>query len=295
MMPQTTPLWTPKNPEQTPIAVYRQHVNKKFNKSFRASHDLHKWSIDRTGRHQFWIDLWSYVGMTPALPHHIKHAFDDTKGIQDNPVWFEGVKMNYAENVLEGRNLEDVALIGLREGEDLEGEKWTWGDLRENVRKVRSALLALGVKKEEVVGVIMSNSNWTIAIFLATASIGAVFTSISPDMGVEGCTVRMVQSRPVVLFADSHQTYKAKRRSMKEKIRNVVKSLDRKPKVFVVPLAVEDHEFPLLEEFLAKSRKEDALEYARVPFSYPMLILYSSGTSGPPKCSWTSDISSSLY
>lgn len=159
MMAQTAPLWTPKNPEETPIAKYRQHANKKFGKEFRTSHELHKWSIDRTGRHQFWTDLWSYVGMIPALPSHITHAFDDNKGIHENPIWFEGVEINYAENVLEGRNLGDVALIGLREGEDLEGEKWSWGDLRENVRKARSALLALGVKKEEVVGVVMSKLN----------------------------------------------------------------------------------------------------------------------------------------
>jgi acetoacetyl-CoA synthetase len=223
--------------------------------------------------------------MKPALPSSIKHAFDDTKGIQDNPIWFEGVQMNYAENVLEGRNLDDVALIGLREGEDLEGEKWTWRQLRENVRKVRSSLLKLGVKKEEVVGVIMSNSNWTIAIFLATASIGAVFTSISPDMGFEGCAVRLVESKPVVLFADSAQTYKAKRRSMREKVWNVVEALETKPKVFIVPLVGGgEHDFPLLENFLGYSRKEDELEYVRVPFSFPMLILYSSGTTGKPKC-----------
>jgi acetoacetyl-CoA synthetase len=264
---------------------YRQHVNRKFGKQFRTSHELHKWTVDWTGRHQFWTDLWDYVGMKPQLPANIKHAFDDTKGVHENPIWFEGVQINYAENVLEGRDPDTVALIGLREGEPLEGEKWTWAQLRENVRKARSALLALGVKKEEVVAVIMSNSNWTIAIFLAAASIGALFTSISPDMGLEGCTSRLVQSKPAVLFADSAQTYKAKRRSMKEKIRSVVGSLKGKPDVFIVPLScAEDYEFPLLEDFLAKSRKEDALEYARVPFSYPMIMLYSSGTTGAPKC-----------
>lgn len=283
-LPQSTALWKPIKPNETPIARYRQHINSKFSLSLKTSHDLHAWSISREGRHKFWIDLWSYVGLKPDLPRDIKEAFDDSKGIDENPKWFEGMQMNYAENVLEGRDEKSVALIGLREGEKLDGEVWTWGDLRENVRKVRSALLALGVGREDVVGVIMSNSNWTIAIFLATASIGAVFTSISPDMGVEGCVVRMVQSQPKVLFSDSHQTYKAKRRSMKEKIGAVVGSLARKPDVFIISLAEDSHDFPLLEDFLAKSKKVDALEYARVPFSYPMLILYSSGTSGPPKC-----------
>ncbi|QDS72063.1 hypothetical protein FKW77_002828 [Venturia effusa] len=283
--PQSAPLWTPPtNPEKTPIAKYRQHINAKFSLNLKTSHDLHAWSVSRRGRHDFWIDLWGYVGLTPALPRDLREAFDDTKGIEENPKWFEGVSMNYAENVLEGRDEASIALVGLREGGELDGEVWTWADLRENVRRIRSALLSLGIGREDVVGVIMSNSNWTIAIFLATASVGAVFTSISPDMGVEGCTVRLVQSRPRVLFADSHQTYKAKRRSMKGKIGAVVGSLERRPDVFIVPLAEDDYEFPLLEDFLAKSKKDDALEYARVPFSHPMLILYSSGTSGPPKC-----------
>lgn len=292
-LPESAPLWRPKNPEATPIAKYRQHINNKFSLNLNSSHDLHAWSISRPGRHNFWIDLWSYVGLKPDLPPSIKEAFDDSKGIEENPKWFEGVEINYAENVLEGRDLERVALIGLREGEALDGDVWTWGDLRENVRKVRSSLLALGVGKEDVVGVIMSNSNWAIAIFLATASLGAVFTSISPDMGTEGCVVRMVQSCPRVMFADSHQTYKAKRKSMKEKIGAVVSSLKRKPDVFIVPLTKDEYDFPVLEEFLAKSKKENALEYARVSFSYPMLILYSSGTSGPPKCRSISYISAS--
>ncbi|TID20792.1 acetoacetate-CoA ligase [Venturia nashicola] len=283
-LPQSIPLWKPTNPEETTISKYRRHINSKFSLDLKTSHDLHAWSVSRPGRHKFWIDLWSYVGLKPDLPTGLEEAFDDGKGIEENPRWFDGVQMNYAENVLEGRDENSIALIGLREGEKLDGEVWTWGDLRENVRKVRSALLALGVGEKDVVGVIMSNSNWTIAIFLATAAIGAVFTSISPDMGTEGCVVRMVQSAPKVMFADSHQTYKARRRSMKEKIGAVVKSLEKKPDVFIVPLAEDAQDFPLLEDFLAKSRKLDALEYARVPFSYPMLILYSSGTSGPPKC-----------
>lgn len=101
--------------------------------------------------------------------------------------------MNYAENVLEGRNLDGIALIGLREGERFENaDRWTWRDLRENVRRARNAFLRLGVRKGDRVAVLMSNCNWCIALFLAAASAGIVFSSISPDMGLEG------------MFATSH-------------------------------------------------------------------------------------------
>ncbi|KIW02698.1 acetoacetate-CoA ligase [Verruconis gallopava] len=285
-LPQTEPLWRPKNPENTPIARYRQHINRKFGKNFKNSHELQRWSVSKAGRQDFWLDLWSYVGMVPALPSNMKEAYDNNATIDQNPRWFEGVNINYAENVLEGRDPNAVALIGLREGEPIEGEKWTWQRLRENVRKARSALLRLGVKREDRVGAIMSNSNWIIALFLACASIGVVYTSISPDMGLEGCVSRLQQVEPVVVFADSCQTYKGKKRSLREKIASTIAALPRIPKVYLIPLggAGETLDYPVLDDFLAQSSPEDELTYLRVPFSAPLVILYSSGTSGPPKC-----------
>jgi acetoacetyl-CoA synthetase len=194
-LPQTPALWAPKDPESTPIAKYRQHINLKFKRNFKDSQDLQRWSVSKAGRQDFWLDLWSYVGMTPHLPPHVKQAYDNDATIDQNPRWFQGVNINYAENVLEGRDLDAIALIGLREGESLDGEKWTWRQLREHVRKARSALLRLGVRKEDRVGALMSNSNWIIALFLACASMGAVFSSISPDMGLEGCVSRLQSSR----------------------------------------------------------------------------------------------------
>jgi acetoacetyl-CoA synthetase len=280
------PLWIPPNSESTAISKYRHHINKKFNQSLKNSQDLHKWSVAAPSRHDFWIDLWSYVGMTPPLPAGIKEVYPKDATIQDNPRWFPGVMINYAENVLEGRKLDGVALIGLREGESLDGDVWTWRKLRENVRRVRSALIRLGVKKGDRVAVLMSNSNWTIALFLASASFGAVYTSISPDMGLEGVVSRLLQVKPKVLFADSSQTYKGRKVSMKEKIESVVETLkDEPPNVFVIPLVEgESHALPVLEDFLNGSSPSDKLEYVRFPFSQEMIILYSSGTTGPPKC-----------
>jgi len=154
------PLWTPVPGQNTPMDRYREHINNTFGQSLRDSHELQKWTIAR--KHEFWIDLWSYVGLIPELPPGISKAFDDKKSIKDVPAFFEGVQINYAENVLSDRDPNAIALIGIREGQSLDGEKWTWAQLRENVRKVRSALLRRSVKKEDRVGAIMSNSNWII-------------------------------------------------------------------------------------------------------------------------------------
>jgi acetoacetyl-CoA synthetase len=283
LLPQTSPLWTPKNPETTPISKYRHHVNKKLGKNFKSAQEVQAWSVTKAGRQDFWLDLWNYVGMRPRLPSTVKEAYDNNATIDQNPEWFRGVEMNYAENVLEGRDLHQIALIGIREGESLDGEKWTWRQLRENVRKSRSALQQLGVVQGECVAAMMSNSNWTIALFLACASIGVVFTSISPDMGLEGCVSRLKQVQPVIVFADSCQTYKGKKKSLRQKIRETIEAVpDPKPKVFLIPLGGmgETLDYPVLSDFLSYSKQDDALEYTKLPFSSPLIILYSSGTSG---------------
>lgn len=107
------------------------------------------------------------------------------------PKFFHGATVNYAENVVSGRDLDKTALVGVREGHDLSGEVWTWGVLRENVRKARSALLKLGVKEQDRVAAVISNSVWSVGLFLATASIGAIWTSIAPDLGEEVCLAGM--------------------------------------------------------------------------------------------------------
>jgi|SRR6266536_289529 len=106
--------------------------------------------------------------------------------------FFENARINYAENVLTGRDPNTIALIGLREGQSLDGEKWSWGQLIENVRATRSALKKSGIKEGDRVAALISTSVWSVAIFLAVASIGAVFTSIAPDLGEEVCTGTML-------------------------------------------------------------------------------------------------------
>ncbi|RFU29261.1 hypothetical protein B7463_g7061, partial [Scytalidium lignicola] len=280
------PVWLPPQPPSTiPINIYRAHINRKFGVHLRNSHELHQWSV--TQPHDFWIDLWSYVGLIPDLPSGISQAYDPEIPITEVPRFFKNAKINYAENVLTQPHVDprSTALIGLREGGDLDGEKWSWIDLRENVRKLRSSLLRSRFKEGDRVAALISTSLWSVAVFLAVASIGAIFTSIAPDLGEEGCISRLKQVTPLILFVDSHVTYKGRQSSNHAKILKIVDKLEVKPQVIIIPTAqVEHDDFLTLSGFLSRSLTCDKLEFARVSFSAPLYILYSSGTSGPPKC-----------
>lgn len=163
--------------------IYRDHVNRKFNQDLKSSHELHRWSV--TYPQEFWTDLYSYTKIIPSLPSTVTRAYDASVPMKDVPKFFEDVHLNYAENVLSGRDLGKIALVGIREGQDLSGEVWTWGMLAENVRQARSALLQNGVQEGDRVAAIISTSVWSVGLFLASASIGAIWTSISPDLGEE--------------------------------------------------------------------------------------------------------------
>jgi hypothetical protein len=177
------PVWVPENTASIPMNVYREHINSKFRQNLRTTQQLHRWTV--TNPHQFWIDLYNYVALVPPLPSGTTKAYDGSLPMSSIPKFFEAARINYAENVLSNRAPNAIALIGLREGQGLDGEQWTWKDLIENVRVANSALKRSGVKEGDRIGALMSNSVWTIALFLAAASMGAVFTSINPDLGDE--------------------------------------------------------------------------------------------------------------
>ena len=181
------PIWKPTTAQdQIPMNIYRAHINNKFNQRLASSQELHQWSVDNL--QDFWTDLHGYTGIIPALPPTVTSAFDPNIPMENVPEFFRGATVNYSENVLSGRDLSKTALIGVREGQDLSGEVWTWRLLRENVRKARSCLLQLEVKEGDRVAAIISTSVWSVGLFLATASIGAIWTSIAPDLGEEVCT-----------------------------------------------------------------------------------------------------------
>lgn len=215
------------------------------------------------------------------------------------PRWFEGVRLNFAENILfpslqDASNKEDgqVALVEVREGaSDL--VRVTWGELRRRTGRLIQAMKAHGVVRGDRIAVCASNSIDTLLVFLATSAVGAIFSSSSTDMGVKGVLDRLLQIKPRWLFMDDVAVYNGKTIDLRPKITEIVQGMhsvnEFQGVVCQARFTLQPADLDLipktqpLARFLEQATS-DSLEFERVAFSDPLLIAYSSGTSGQPKC-----------
>ncbi len=277
-------IWRPQQRSgPVPMESYRKHVNRLFGTHHSNTKELQGWTVKFP--HDFWIDLYSYLDLVPPLSPAMTKAYDDARPLSSIPPFFTGHKFNYAENVLFANPDGDApALIAVGEGQDGK-QAISWHEFREQVRLTASALRRSGIGMGDRVAALVATSPWAVVIYHASATIGAVFTSISPDLGADGCMSRLQQVAPKILFIDSHAYYNGRVTSMAEKAQQIVASLHPKPETFVISTAEEiSHTFPAMHEFLERSNASDSLSFTRVPFSHPLMICYSSGTTGAPKC-----------
>lgn len=267
------------------MSRYRHHVNRKFNQSFRNTQELQRWSVDES--HAFWTDVYGYLDLVPSLGEQTSMAYEE-RPMREIPRFFPDLRLNYAENVFRAnRQHDETALIEIREDQPISPDaahKITWREFRARIRETASALKASGIKEGDRVGAIVAVSSWAVVLFYAAASMGAIFTSISPEIGAEGCISRLRQVTPNILFVDSHVLYNGKLSSTTEKIRAVTAGLKQHVEVFIVSPKVSPTLWPSIDEFLRRANPDEPLEFRRLPFHYPLMICYSSGTTGAPKC-----------
>nr|XP_025872915.1 acetoacetyl-CoA synthetase [Vulpes vulpes] len=251
--------------------------------------DLYHWSVESYS--DFWAEFWKFSGL--VFSRMYDEVVDTTKGIADIPEWFKGSRLNYAENLLQHKENDRVALYAAREGRE-EIVKVTFEELRQQVALFAAAMRKMGVKQGDRVVGYLPNGVHAVEAMLAAASIGAVWSSTSPDFGVNGVLDRFSQIQPKLIFSVEAVVYNGKEYSHMDKLQQVVKGLPDLKKVVLIPYISSKEKIDIskipnsvfLDDFLATRKGEQApqLEFEQLPFSHPLFIMFSSGTTGAPKC-----------
>ncbi|EMD37673.1 hypothetical protein CERSUDRAFT_114316 [Gelatoporia subvermispora B] len=290
MDPQLTQpreLWRPANPSHTSLDAFRRMVNRKHGLNLKDFHDLHRYSVED---YKFWVDLWQYLGVIYSTPP--EKIMQDER-FKEIPTWFPGARLNYAENLL-FRNDDAIACTYARETGQVTHHSFR--DLRERVKLTAAAMRANGLRTGDRVAAIITNSVHAVVIALAAISLGAIFSSTATDMGSQGILDRYKQIRPKLVFSEIDVLYAGKRIDMLPKVTEVTKELMSHglEAVILLPSAVTGDEASLSlcrdipksiswSRFIVSGDGGD-LMFEQLPFGHPIYILYSSGTSGPPKC-----------
>ncbi|MEE9414618.1 MAG: acetoacetate--CoA ligase [Acidimicrobiales bacterium] len=278
----TEPIWKPSDDRvaTTRLSAFITHVNERASLGAPLSsyEDLHRWSVDEPAA--FWEAVWDFMEVRGSRGERIVEWADHIS----NTRFFPDATLNFAENLLR-RNDDSTAL--LFRGEAGHSRDVSWAELNTMVAEIAAAMRAAGVTKTDRVAVWLPNLAETYAIMLAAASIGASFTSTSPDFGSAGVVDRFSQTEPVILFATDGYFYGGRQHDTLTRLDDIVAQLPSLRTVVVVPYASEQPEVSepatLLNDWVAPHRGAE-LVFEQLPFDHPLYVLYSSGTTGKPKC-----------
>ena len=275
------PLWvlSPELREHSPMAEFIAWCSERFGRTFTDYDAFHAWSVAERG--DFWTAVWEHcnvIGERGATALVNGDRMLDAR-------FFPEAKLNFAENLL--RETGDGDALVFR-GEDKVDYRLSWNELRALVSRLQQALKAQGIGPGDRVAAMMPNMPETIALMLATASIGAIWSSCSPDFGEQGVLDRFGQIAPKLFIACDGYWYNGKRQDVDAKVRAVSASLA--VPALIVPYAGDSAALAAsiagaasLGDFIAPFEAK-ALTFERLPFSHPLYVLFSSGTTGVPKC-----------
>jgi acetoacetyl-CoA synthetase len=280
--PAQSPLWTPSAEliERSRLTEFMAWLKAERGLEFGGYDELWQWSVDDLDA--FWGAIWDFFGVQADGDRATVLASREMPGAR----WFPDVSLNYAEHAFAGKDDGETAILHSSELRDL-GEL-SWGELRAQVAACAAALRDLGVERGDRVVAYMPNIPEAIVAFLATASIGAVWSSCSPDFGPASVIDRFAQIEPKVLFAVDGYRYGGKDFDRRETIAALREAMPSLRATVVLPYLDSDPDLSSLAdattwpELLARGEGAE-LSFERVHFDHPLWVLYSSGTTGLPK------------
>ncbi len=276
-------LWKPSEDKIKSSNMYRFMglINENYNQNFTEYDSLYQWSIENIP--DFWAAMWEFADIKASKPYN--QVIDDVTKMP-GAKWFSGARLNFAENLLRYRD-DQVALIF--KGEDHDSTTMTYSELYDEVARVAKSLKEAGVQAGDRVAAFMPNMPETIVAMLAASSLGATWSSCSPDFGIKGVLDRFGQIKPKVLFTANGYWFKGKSLDSIERISDILKQLPSIEKVVVVPYTEQDPDISWVPNAIHyrdfKSPDSNLeIEFEQLPFEHPLYIMYSSGTTGLPKC-----------
>ncbi|MBU7015252.1 MAG: acetoacetate--CoA ligase [Theionarchaea archaeon] len=272
-------LWYPSEERKrnANMTQYMNSLSETYGLTFRDYHELYEWSV--RNREDFWSSLWHFFDVRASRPYGtvLENPDDMLKSR-----WFQGATLNFAENLLRHTD-QHTALVF--KGETQDPIYVTYGELFRKAASLAASLKECGVAARDRVVGFMPNMIETVVAMLATASLGAIWSSCSPDFGIKGVLDRFGQIEPKVLFTADGYSYKGKRIDSLEKISGILEKIQSIEKVVVVPYAEEPTiTLPKAIHYEDFQTSASSIQFEQVPFDHPLYILYTSGTTGAPKC-----------
>uniref|UniRef100_A0A915AHM0 Acetoacetyl-CoA synthetase n=2 Tax=Parascaris univalens TaxID=6257 RepID=A0A915AHM0_PARUN len=269
------------------IVRFMHFIDEHYKLQFDSYRSLHRWSCDRYDH--FWEAVLRFCGVLLNIEY--SQIVESTR-IDQIPKWFIGAHLNYAENLLyshRNANSKRIAVIEARSAEEF--SIFDYERIRNDVKKLATSLRADGVSIGDRVVGYLTNCYESAVAMLATAAIGAIWSSVSVDFGTLGVLDRFQQLEPIVVFVAIGTTYKRKAFILVDKIIDIIKGLPSLRRVIVtnidgtaIPTSLKsDRRCVRFDEFLQRSCNVENFHFTSVPFDHPLFIMFTSGTTGPPK------------